>query len=249
MGQFTKPVLMESLISDKNLLFYQRTALGEFFRPRDTGAMLSGNFDTIEWSVSAQNGSTTRARRSRTSSTTARASPRTSWVRARQADRGRVRRRAGHQPHGRHRLGGQQGPRRPGRDRGDFALTSGPFSLAGESRTSARATPPKLPVEGRQRPALGFDNSFVSIDPSDETSFDLTLSYLFTPEYEARSATSSARWTTPAHRRPSVEAWSAAMNKYVQGHDIKWTLQVLNTISDDDTNEILEWTLGLTVGI
>jgi phosphate-selective porin len=74
MGQFTKPVLSESLVSDKNLLFYQRTALGEFFRPRATG-LRTGK-------VSTRTATPMAPKPSRATSTTAHASPRTSWVRA-----------------------------------------------------------------------------------------------------------------------------------------------------------------------
>ena len=49
MGQFKKPFLRSSLISDQNLLFYERTAVGDFFDVREPGMMFNGNFDTIEW--------------------------------------------------------------------------------------------------------------------------------------------------------------------------------------------------------
>jgi hypothetical protein len=66
---------------------------------------------------------------------------------------------------------------------------------------------------------------------------------MFTDMYEA-----ALRYEA-ADDDADTTAWTAGVNRYVQGHDIKWTLQVLHTDSDDTTNEIDEWTLGLTVGI
>lgn len=256
MGQFTKPFLMESLLSDKNLLFCQRTALGEFFRPRDTGAMISGNFDTIEWSVSAQNGIDD------------------SGAQVKQNDFNYSARLAANL------MGAGAGKRIEGaygaaqdtnltagiawadnkalEDQdvigADFALTSGPFSFAGEVVHFGKGdTTEGFPSKDGSDLHWGSNNTFVSIDPSDETSFDLTLSYLFTPEYEAAVRYEYGKADTgnlaPGADDPSVEAWSLGVNKYVQGHDIKWTLQMIKTISDDNTNEVLEWSLGLTVGI
>lgn len=56
MGNFKKPFLRSGLITDKNLLFQERTALGAFFDTREPGLMFSGNFDTIEWWLAGQNG-------------------------------------------------------------------------------------------------------------------------------------------------------------------------------------------------
>jgi hypothetical protein len=136
---------------------------------------------------------------------------------------------------------------------GDFAMTSGPFSLAGNIVSFGKGDPggdPAFPAKDGTDLHWGSNNTNVSVDPADNVSFDLTVSYLFTPEYEAmlRYENGKAEQGTAAED-PSVEAWSLGVNKYVQGHDIKWTLQVLDTQSDDDTNEVTEWTLGLTVGI
>jgi hypothetical protein len=253
MGQFTKPVLMESVISDKNLLFYQRTALGEFFRPRDTGAMLSGNFDTIEWSVSAQNGvdDTGGQTKQNDFNYSARLAANLMGAGAGKRIEGAY----GAAQDTNLTVGIAWADNKSLDDQdviaGDFALTSGPFSLSGEIAHFGKGdTSEGFPSKDGSDLHWGSDNSFVSIDPSDETSFDLTLSYLFTPEYEAAIRYEFGKMDDSGLTDdPSVEAWSAAINKYVQGHDIKWTLQILKTISDDDTNEILEWTLGLTVGI
>jgi hypothetical protein len=261
MGQFTKPVLSESLVSDKNLLFYQRTALGEFFRPRSTGLMLSGNFDTIEWSVAAQNGE----------GVDTGGDP--DGTQTKQGDFNYSARLAANL------MGAGAGKRIEGAygaaqdsnltvgiawadnksfdDQdlfgGDFAMTSGPFSLAGNVVSFGKGDPggdPAFPAKDGTDLHWGSNNTNVSVDPADNVSFDLTVSYLFTPEYEAMLRYENGKAEQGAlPEDPSVEAWSLGVNKYVQGHDIKWTLQVLHTDSDDTTNEIDEWTLGLTVGI
>jgi hypothetical protein len=253
MGQFTKPVLMESLISDKNLLFYQRTALGEFFRPRDTGLMLGGSFDTIEWSISAQNGTTASGAQTKESDFNYSARLAANLMGAGTGKR--VEGAYGAAQDTNLTVGVAWADNKALDDQdvigGDFALTSGPFSLAGEvvhfGKGDATAG---FPGKDGGDLHYGSNNSFVSVDPSDNTSFDLTLSYLFTPEYEAAVRYENGKQDQGALADdPSVQAWSLGVNKYVQGHDIKWTLEVLKTTSDDSTNEITEWTLGLTVGI
>ena len=41
---------------------------------------------------------------------------------------------------------------------------------------------------------------------------------------------------------------SAVLNRYVAGHDAKWTLQVDDAQSDDDTLDATTVALGVTVG-
>jgi len=252
LGLFTKPVLSESLISDKNLLFYQRTALGEFFRPRDTGLMLGGNFDTIEWSVSAQNGvNDTGPQKQNEFNYSARLAANLMGAGAGKRIEGAY----GAAQDTNLTAGIAWADNKALQDQdlfaGDLAMTSGPFSIAAEVVSFGKGDPTEgFPAKDGSDLHWGSANSAVSIDPSDKVSWDATVSYLFTPEYEAAiryEAGNAKQGAAPDD--PSVEAWSACVNKYVQGHDIKWTLMVLHTMSDDSTNEITEWTLGLTVGI
>jgi len=255
LGLFTKPVLSESLISDKNQLFYQRTALGEFFRPRDTGLMLGGNFDTIEWSVSAQNGTDDTGVQSKQSHDFANYSARLAANLMGAGAGKRIEGAYGAAQDTNLTAGLAWADNKALQDQdlfaGDLAMTSGPFYIAAEIVSFGKGDPTDgFPAKDGSDLHWGSNNSFVSIDPSDKVSWDATVSYLFTPEYEAmvRYEQGNAKQGA-APDDPSVQAWSVGVNKYVQGHDIKWTLCVLHTISDDTTNEITEWTLGLTVGI
>jgi Phosphate-selective porin O and P len=251
-GQFTKPVLHSSLVSDKNLLFTERTALGGFFRPRDDGVMFSGNFETIEWSLAAQNGLDGKEKKFNYAARLA--------ANLMGAGVGKVEGAYGAGNETNLNVGvawsedkaisanGGKGDAWGG----DLTLTSGPFSIAAEAVHFGKGdvSGGTFPNKDGGEMHWGSSNSFVSIDPADNTCWDATLSYMFTEMYEAAVRYEAGNANTPAGGTdPSVQAVSACINRYVQGHDIKWTLQWLKTKSDDNTNEIQEWTLGLTVGI
>jgi hypothetical protein len=251
MGRFKKPVLRSALTSDKNLLFQERTALGGFFDARDTGFMFSGNFETIEWSLAAQNGLDGKDKKFNYAVRVA-ANLMGTGV-------GKVEGAYG---------AGQETNLNAGiaysEDKtisanggkgaaygGDLTLTSGPFSIAGEAMSFGKGD-----VAGGTFPAkngsllhFGSDNTFANVDPADNVSWDATGSYMFTEQYEAALRYEDAKGNSIAGVDPSITAVSAAINRYVQGHDIKWTLQYLHTKSDVSQNEFDEWTLGLTVGI
>ena len=57
MGQFKPPVLRSSLVDRDQLLFVDRTGVGEIFAVRDQGLMVSGDFDALGWWLTIQNGS------------------------------------------------------------------------------------------------------------------------------------------------------------------------------------------------
>ena len=252
MGRFKKPVLHSAMISDKNLLFTERTALGGFLDARDTGLMFSGTFETIEWSLAAQNGLDQKENKMNYALRVA-ANLMGTGVGKVEGAYG-----AGQETNltvgiawSEDKAISQQGGD-GSMYGGDFMLTSGPFSLAAEAVVFGKgdALNGSFPAKDGGDLHFGSDNTFVSVDPADNTSWDVTGSYMFTEQYEAAIRYESAQANTPtAGTDPSVTAISAAINRYVQGHDIKWTLQYLATSSDDTTNEIAEWTLGLTVGI
>jgi hypothetical protein len=252
MGRFKKPVLHSSLITDKNLLFQERTALGGFFDVRDTGMMFSGNFETIEWSLAAQNGLDGKEKKFNYAVRVA-ANLMGTGV-------GKVEGAYG---------AGQETNLNAGiaytEDKtisanggkgaaygGDLTLTSGPFSISGEAISFGKGdiAGGTFPSKNGSFLHFGSDNTFANVDPADNVSWDATGSYMFTEQYEAALRYESAQGNTPAGGSdPSITAVSAAINRYVQGHDIKWTLQYLHTKSDVSQNEFDEWTLGLTVGI
>jgi hypothetical protein len=249
MGQFTKPVLRSALISDKNLLFTERTALGAFFRPRDTGLMFSGTFDTIEWSIAGQNGLDGKQDKYNYSARLA-ANLMGSGVGKVEGAYG-----AGQETN---LTAGLAWADDKALDEGrviavDAALTSGPFSIAGEYVKFQKGTTVSgVNIFGNKDGDdlhFGSSNSNVSVNPADESAWDITASYMFTNEYEGAIRYEDAKDGFNASPSEDVKAWSACVNRYVQGHDIKWTLGYLKTKSDDSAQELGEWTLGLTVGI
>jgi len=239
MGRFKKPFLRSGLVSDTKLLFYDRSGLGGFFDVREEGLMFSGNFDTIEWWVAGQNGLDGKQ---------------DDWnytlrlvANLMGAGVGKVEGAYGAGEETNLTLGVAYGDEQELDDGAmigvEAAMTAGPFSLAGQVVDFDKGTAGSFPSKDGGDVHYGSSNSFVSVDPADSTPWDVTGSYLFTEVYEA------ALRYEDADDDDSTTAWSIAVNRYIQGHDIKWTLQVLVTDSDDPTNELTEWTLGLTVGI
>ena len=248
-GNFKKPFLRSAMINDKNLLFQERTALGGFFDARESGLMFSGSFDTIEWWIAGQNGPHDDGTDFFPNSKIGGDMNYTARIAANLMGSG---------------VGKVEGAYGAGEETNlsvglsyqddqflddgtaigvDAALTAGPFSISAELVDFDNGTSDSFPSKTGNDLHWGSDNTFVSTDPSDSTPWDATLSYMFTDMYEA-----ALRYEA-ADDDADTTAWTAGVNRYVQGHDIKWTLQVLHTDSDDTTNEIDEWTLGLTVGI
>jgi hypothetical protein len=238
MGQFKKPFLRSSTVSDKNLLFYDRTALGNFFDTRQPGMMFNGNFDTIDWWIAGQNDSEKDNDFNYTAHVVANLMG---------AGIGKVEGAYGAGDETNLMVGVSYSDDQNLDDgtviAGEVYLTAGPFSLGGEIADFDKGTNDSYPNKNGDDLHYGSDNTFVSTDPEDSTPWDITGSYLFTDVYEG-----GVRYES-ADDDDNTEAFSVCVNRYIQGHDIKWTAQVLWTTSDDDTNEVTEWTLGLTVGI
>lgn len=107
----------------------------------------------------------------------------------------------------------------------EAALTSGPFSIAAE--------------------IADFDTD-IGGDLADSTPWDATVSFLFTEMYEI-----AFRYEDLDNDFDEVH-YSAGINRYVAGHDIKWTLQYVRVDTDEEDSGIGfdsdQVSLGLTVG-
>lgn len=239
MGRFRKPFLRSSIVGDKNLLLYERTGLGGFFEAREEGLMFSGNFDTVEWWLAGQNGIDGKQ---------------DDWnytirlvANLMGSGVGKVEGAYGAGEETNLTIGAAYGDEQELDDGAtiavEAALTSGPFSIAGELVDFDKGTAGSFPSKSGDDLHYGSSNTFVSVDPADSTPWDVTASYLFTDVYEA------ALRYEDGDDDDDTTAWTIGVNRYIQGHDIKWTLQVLSSSSDDPTNEVTEWTLGLTLGI
>jgi Phosphate-selective porin O and P len=242
MGNFKKPFLRSSLIADNYLLFQERTALGAFFNVREPGLMFSGTFDTIGWWLAGQNG-----------------------IDGKQDDFNyTIRLAATLMGSGVGKVEGAYGAGEETNltvavsyaDEGELddgmtlaaeaALTSGPFSVSAEVVDFDDGDAILgFPSKSGDDLHYGSDNSFVSANPADSTPWDVTLSYMFTDQYEAALRYEDSDDASDL----DITAWSAGVTRYIQGHDIKWTLQVLMSDGETDAEELTEWTLGLTLGI
>lgn len=238
MGQFKKPFLRSDMVSNKNLLFYDRTALGAFFNVRQPGMMFNGTFDTIEWWIAGQNNTEKDNDFNYTAHVVANLMG---------SGLGKVEGAYGAGEETNLMVGLAYSEEQELDDGTaiavEAALTSGPFSLAGELVDFDKGTNNSYPAKDGGDLHYGSGNTFVSSDPSDNTPWDVTGSYMFTDVYEGALRYESA------DDSDSTSCWTIGVNRYIQGHDIKWTLQVLSSNSDDNTNEVTEYTLGLTVGI
>jgi hypothetical protein len=78
-------------------------------------------------------------------------------------------------------------------------------------------------------------------DIGDATPWDATASYMFTDMYEV-----AVRYED-LDDSDNTSAWHAGINRYVQGHDIKWQLQFASSDSDNNALEADQIGLGLAV--
>jgi hypothetical protein len=240
MGRFKKPFLRSAQGADKNLLFQERTALGAFFDVREEGLMFSGNFVTIEWWLAGQNGIDGKQDDFNFTSKLA--------ANLMGAGASKVEGAYGAGEETNLTVGAAYGDEGELEDGAMIAveafLTSGPFYLGAEVVDFDKGTTGSFPSKNGDDLHYGSDNSFVSESPADTTPWDITASYMFTDVYEA-----AIRYEDSDNDTAETTAWTLGVNRYIQGHDIKWTLQVMSTDGDTDAQQLTEWTLGLTVGI
>jgi len=106
----------------------------------------------------------------------------------------------------------------------EAALTSGPFSVAAE--------------------IADFDEDFATA--GDSTPWDATATFMFSEMYEV--ALRYEDYDTDADET----AYTLGLNRYVAGHDIKWTLQYMRLDTDREEQGVSfdrdQVSLGLTVG-
>jgi len=238
MGNFKQPFLHSGLVSKRSLLFIDRTALGRFFSERNLGLMVGGSFDTVDWAIAGQNDNdgkedehlfTARIAAHLMGSGAGKvegaygASEETALsVGLAVADKGTL-------------VDGQHFAV-------DASMTSGPFSVAAELVDFDKGdTAGNWAVGGKDDIWYGSDNAFTSWDPADTTPWSLTFSYMFTAMYEV-----GVRYED-ADNVDDQTALSIVVNRYVQGHDIKWQVQYMTADGDQTFTDLDEISIGLTV--
>lgn len=213
MGNFKAPILRSALISDNRLLFLQRTQLGIIFAARQLGVQFNGAFDTVNWFLAVQNGQDGEANKSLFSGR-AEASLMGNGA-------GKVEGAYG-AGEGTNLTVGITAFDEGNVDKGtgygaDVALTAGPLSIGGEV----------LHLQ-RDLTSVTAAANLGGATIADGTTWDATVSYLFTEQYEAALRYEKLDDTN------NTKVWTAGINRYVQGHDIKWLLQYARVKSDID---------------
>jgi hypothetical protein len=239
MGNFRQPFLRSSLIQRDRLLFLDRSGLGETFAGRSLGLQLMGSFETVNWYLAGQNGRfdgqgddylfTGRVEIDLLGGGVADvegawgASDETALTAGvAVADEGAL-------DDGLH-IGV------------DAALTTGPFSASAELVDFDDGDDLATDLFGIAAPTIGLFGG--TGDVSNTTPWNATVSYMFTDMYEAAVRYEDADDTD------DTTAWSAVVNRYVQGHDIK--VQVQYTTIDSDASatspgDIDFWGVGLSL--
>ncbi len=224
-GRFKSPTFRSQLVSSSRLLFRDRTSIGGTFG-RDTGAMISGDFETVGWWIALQNG-----------------------IDGNLEDflvTGRVQ--VALMGDGPGKVEGAYGAPDETeltvaamfQDEGSFSdssifggevvFTSGPFSAQAEVAD----------YDKDFTPASGFMNS-IGTELADNTPWDVTVSYMFNEQYEA-----AARWEDFDDSANSDQL-TVGVNRYVDGHNIKWQLQWRSSSSDVAALEQDQVSLGLAL--
>lgn len=235
LGRYKQPFLRSALVSDNKTLFLERSNLGAIFSARDLGLQFSGSFDTVEWSLTAQNGSDDQGNKYRY----------TGRVTANLMGSGVGKNEGAYGSGGddTNLMVGIAGSDDDELDKGlelggEVNLTHGPFALSGEIVDFDKGTS----VAGVD--TFGINHSVIPgvlVDVANTTPWAATGSYMFTDMYEAAvryEDTDDANNTT---------RWTIGVNRYVSGHDIKWTAEYSKVKSDALANDIDLWGFGLAV--
>jgi len=221
-GRYKVPFVRSGLINEYNLLFLQRTFIGQQLSFRDLGIMLSGRFEMVNFYVNAMNQSPFDTGPAGTDTDM--------FYNARVVidlmGEGVAMQEGAY---GAGDAMGLQFGAAIGDDSGidngllwavEAALTSGAFSATAE--------------------LADFDS-----DIGDNTPWDAMVSFMFTEMYELAARYEDLDDTN------NTTAYGVSVNRYISGHDIKWILQWYHTDTDLQSGGIDfdtdEFSLGLTV--
>jgi hypothetical protein len=238
-GNFKMPFLRSALLADNRLLFLERTGLGRIFAVRELGIGFNGAFDTVQWWAAFQNGGDAQGYRGLL----------TGRFAANLMGNG---------------VGGNEGAYGGGDDTnltlagavaydnsvtdgllisGSLDVTHGPFSLSGEvvsfdkgtNTTAATSAFPTGTTGGTLDPIIGVSTA------ADSVPWDVTGSFMFTDQYEV-----GVRYQD-ADDPLNTTSWGFVVNRYVQGHDIKWQAEYNHIKTDSATKDRDQFGIGLAV--
>jgi hypothetical protein len=235
MGRLKASFFESGMVGNNRLLFLERTGLGDFFDARDLGIEFGGEFDTLNWSVTAQNGSDGQGDEHKF----------TARLRAALMGNGTGKQEGAYGSGDETNLSAgiawmDDGNLDDGQVIGlETQLTSGPFSLAAEIADFDKGT---AGVFGADNLLLG-QFGIVGGDVADTTPWDVTGSYMFTDMYEV-----AVRYQD-ADDSEDTTAWTIGVNRYVQGHDIKWQAEYHHVTTDNASDDFDVIGIGLAVSI
>jgi hypothetical protein len=221
MGQFKTDFLRSSTVAQNRLVLLDRTALGknELWDGRQMGLGIMGNFETIGWSLSAQNGDDGLSGDPVTGDNEHKFAAKVS------ADL----------------MGGGIGKAEGAYGANDGTALSAGLSWLDDGSFDAGSA---IGLEvGLTMSGFSLAGEFVDLDDDvgNNTPWDITGSYLFTQNWEA--AVRYQDWDDGF----DTTQMTVGVNYYISGHDIKWTAQY-DTIDSDDADEEKD-TLSLGLGV
>lgn len=237
-GNFKPPFLRSGLIGDNRELFLERTGLGKIFAVRELGVGFNGSFDTVNWWAAFQNGGDAQGYRGLF----------TGRFEANLMGNG---------------VGTNEGAYGAGDDTnltiagavsydnsvpdglmisGSVDVTHGPFSLSGEvvsfdkgTNSGATSSFPTGTTGTTLDPIIGVSSI------ADSVPWDVTGSFMFTDQYEV-----GARYQD-ANDPNNTTSWGFVVNRYVQGHDIKWQAEYNHIKTDSAFKDRDQFGIGLAV--
>jgi hypothetical protein len=237
-GNFKIPFLRSALLADNRLLFLERTGLGRIFGTRELGIGFNGAFDTVSWWAAFQNGGDAQGYRGLF----------TGRFAANLMGNG---------------VGQNEGAYGGGDDTnltiagavaydnsvpdgllisGSVDITHGPFSLSGEvvsfdkgTNSGATSSFPTGTTGTTLDPIIGVSSA------ADTVPWDITGTFMFTDQYEV-----GARYQD-ANDPLNTTSWGFVVNRYVQGHDIKWQAEYNHIKTDSAFKDRDQFGIGLAV--
>lgn len=233
LGRFKEPLVHSALVSDQNTVFIDRTSIGDALNDRDMGAMVSGSFDVVGWYLAFQDGADGQANDYRYTARLTATLVGTAGQTLMEGSYG-----AGDTTVVTVGVAYQDDTTL---DKGtiiagEVGLNMGPFSVAGEI------------VDFGKGDDIGGVNTFnrsLTIAPfetvADTTPWDVTVSYLITPDWEV-----AGRYED-ADDDDSTTAWALGVNYYVHGHDIKWQAQWKSISTDNAIGDSDQLAIGMTL--
>jgi hypothetical protein len=224
-GNFRQPFVGGALIPRDRLLFLWRTGIDQTFADRDLGVQFSGEFETVDWYAAVQNGSDG------------------------QGDEylftGRVEVDV---------VGGGVGDIEGAWGAGDEVAATVGLAIADDGQvddglhwaldgavTSGPLYFAAALVDFDDGP-FGVGDPVIGVNAVDDTTpWNATLSYMFTDMYEA------ALRYEDADDDDDSNAISVSVNRYVQGHDIKWTAEWRSVDTDNAIDDFDIFGLGVSL--